>query len=333
MLKIDCHVHLIGHSTASGGYISPRMKRSIQFKYLIRKQGLHRLNDARMQDANYAENLAIDLRTSEIDKCILLALDQTYSAEGDALPEQTWMYIPNDYVRDVAKRYEDCFLYGASVHPFRPDSIEELERVYEDGAKLVKLLPNSQGFDPSDSRIKRYYQKAADLGLPLLFHCGFEHTIPAINQQFGEPNHLIDALEMGVKVIIAHGGTSGRFHRRETFGDTLRLLAKYDNCYADNSAMTNFWRSQYMPALFSPDVLAQKYGVDAGNPTSKFLHGSDYPIPITPFSLMSQVPRDLRKKIRCISNPFDLDLALKRAIGFDDQCFLNTVQFLRINSE
>ena len=328
MIKIDCHAHLIGISPQSGGYASPKMRRSIPFQFLLRKQKLHRLKDPVAQDARYAEMLAREVRASEIDKCVVLAFDQIFNRNGKPDSQQTYLYIPNEYVRDVAARYGDCFLYGASVHPFRPDALDELERVKANGAKLIKLLPNSQGFDPSDSRITPYYRKAGDLGLPLLFHCGYEHTIPAVNQQYGDPNRLVPALEMGVTIIIAHGGSSGRFHLKETFGDTVRLLQKFDNCYADNSAMTNFWRSQYMLAVFTPGLLERKYGVSSEKITGKFLHGTDYPIPLTPLAFATRLPRAERSRMKQISNFFDLDLAIKRAVGFNDQCFLNGARLL-----
>jgi uncharacterized protein len=326
--KIDCHAHLIGISPQSGGYASPEMRRSIPFQFLLRKQGLHTVKDPVARDARYAEVLAAAVRASEIDKCVVLAFDQIFNRDGAPETEQTYLYIPNEYVRDVTSQYADCFLYGASVHPYRLDAVEELERVKADGARLVKLLPNSQGFDPSDSRIYRYYKKAAGLNLPLLFHCGYEHTIPAMNQQYGDPNRLVPALEMGVKVIIAHGGSSGRFHLKETFGDTVRLLQKYENCYADNSAMTNFWRSQYMLAVFTPGLLERKYGVSSEKIARKFLHGTDYPIPLTPFAFNARIPRAQRKRMKQISNFFDLDLAIKRAVGFNEQCFVNGAQLL-----
>lgn len=328
MKKIDCHVHLIGISPESGGYASGRMRRSVPFQYLLRKQGLHKLKDPVLQDAKYAENLAAQIRASEIDQCVLLAFDQIYSRAGAPLSEASYLYIPNDYVRKVAAQYADCFLYGASVHPYRPDGLETLEKVRSEGARLIKLLPNSQGFDPADPRLKRYYRKAADLGLPLLFHCGYEHTIPAIDQQYGFPERLLPALEEGVTVVIAHGGSSGRFHLKETFGDTLRLLDKYDNCYADNSAMTNFWRSGYMLSLFNDTHIHEKFGVCAGNIQQKFLHGSDYPIPITPLAFWGRISKAHRQKIGQLSNCFDLDLAIKRAVGFTDQCFVNAEKII-----
>ncbi len=326
--KIDCHAHLIGISPRSGGYASPKMRRSIPFQFLLRKQGLHKLKDPVAQDARYAEILADTVRTSEIDKCVVLAFDQIFNRDGAPEAKQTYLYIPNEYVRDVTSQYADCFLYGASVHPYRRDCLDELEKVRAEGARLVKLLPNSQGVDPSDSRITPYYRKAIDLGLPLLFHCGYEHTIPAVNQQYGDPNRLVPALEMGVTIIIAHGGSSGRFHLKETFGDTVRLLQKYDNCYADNSAMTNFWRSQYMLAVFTPGLLERKYGVSSEKIARKFLHGTDYPIPLTPFAFATRLPRPERSRMKQISNFFDLDLAIKRAVGFNEQCFVNGAQLL-----
>lgn len=84
------------------------------------------------------------------------------------------MYVPNDYVFDLVKEHPNNFLPSCSVHPYRKDAIEELERCHAAGARLIKWLPNSMGIDPSSDLCEPYYRKVAELGMIILSHCGEE---------------------------------------------------------------------------------------------------------------------------------------------------------------
>lgn len=329
-MKIDIHAHLLGHGPKSGGYISSQMRRSVAYKILLRRLGLHKIRNTDKQDEAYVLVLKELIEQSALDKSVVLAFDKAYSSNGIENTHLTNLYIPNDYAKSVCDKYSATFLFGASVNPLRKDALEELNKVKEQGAVLVKLLPNSQGFDPADKKLIAYYKQAASLNLPLLFHCGYEHTIPVINQDYGHPSRLEQALDLGVDIIIAHGGTSGLFHLNETFGHTLELLKKYPNCYFDNSAMTNVWRSKYLIWLLNPPTLRRKFGVELPNPFSKCLYGSDYPIPTTPSAFAGQLTIKQLWALKKIKNPLDLDIQLKKQIGVPDNCFENTSRLLQI---
>jgi len=66
--------------------------------------------------------------------------------------KKTGVYVPNDYVLSVAEEFPHVFLPVVSVHPYREDAIEELERCYERGSRMVKWLPNAMGIDPSNGQ-------------------------------------------------------------------------------------------------------------------------------------------------------------------------------------
>lgn len=331
-MKIDCHVHLIGLSGLAGGYASKRMQRSISFRYLFRRMGFHRIADPVKRDEAYVDGLATMVRDSELDRCVLLAFDEIYGSDGEAKCDKTYLYIPNDYVRSIRDGHPGEFLYGASVHPYRPDALDELSRVKEDGAFLNKLLPNSQGFDPADPVLKPYWRRSAEIGLPVLIHCGYEHTLPAVDQTYGDPLRLEPALDEGATVIVAHGGTSGRFHFRETFGDTLSLMVRYGNLWADDSAMANAWRSKYLFELLDPSKLEKKYGVSMERPLDRFIHGSDYPVPITPWAFTGKIDGGPRREAAKLTNPLQMDIALKRAAGVPDECLTRAADIFGITT-
>lgn len=330
-MKIDCHVHLSAVAAAEHGYASKRMRRSLAFLYVMRKLGLHRIADPHARDAAYVDHIAQLVADSELDRAVILSLDRVYDPSGHPLDNRTHLYVSNDYVRDQAAKYPDRFLYGASVHPYRADAIDELVRVAEDGAALIKLLPNSQGFDPADPRLEGYYRTCADLGMPLLVHVGFEHTLPPIDQRLGEPTRLERALGAGVNVIAAHCGGAGLMHRRETFVGFVSLANRYPNLWGDTAALTNFWRVKYLWYLLDPKLCERKIGTRLEEPTKRLLHGSDFPIPITSWSFKGKFDKDIYNDVSTYKrNALQFDIELKRRAGLEDEVLTRGTKIFRL---
>ncbi len=332
-MKIDCHTHLIGASPESGAYLSPHMERSFSYRFIMWKLGLRGIKDPAKRDRAYVEKLAQWVKESELDRAVVLAFDEVYGRDGTVEPSITHTYTPNDFVSRVCLEYPDLFLFGASVHPYRKDALEELERVAALGAVLVKLLPNSHGFDPGLRQLVPYYRKASELGIPLLIHGGYEHTIPAIDQSFGFPERLRTALDEGTTVIVAHAGTAGRAHPHETLGQFLKLLVEYPNCFGDNSALTNLWRTQYLKQLLNPERLYRKYKVELEDPFSRLIQGSDFPIPTTPIAFRTRLSAADRRLVRKTKNPFQQDIIIKRLVGVPDACLVRAHDELGIGRQ
>ncbi len=326
-MKIDCHVHLVGASDESGCYLSKKMRRSFSYNFILWQFGLAKVKDPAMQERLYIDRLASQVRTSEVDRAVLLAFDKTYSRSGEVEESLTHTYVPNDFVLATRDANPDVFMACASVHPYRHDALEALSRVRERGAVMVKLLPNSQGFDPSDPQILPYFKKMRDLGLVLLMHAGYEHTIPAIDQTYGFPEKLRPVLDEGLQVVIAHMGTSGLTHWHETFKETLKLLRDYPNCFCDTSALTNFWRTSYLFSVLD-EALEHKYGVTLEDPFSRMIHGSDYPIPLTPSVFFFRLTREQRREVRRVKNSIEQDVMLKRYAGVPDACLTRAKEVL-----
>jgi predicted TIM-barrel fold metal-dependent hydrolase len=317
-MKVDCHVHLIGPIRPSGGNLYRRAVEAVSERFLRRTMTLDQTTDPAAFSRAYANRLAELVDESELDRIVLLAFDRVFDEGGEPDQRRTYLHVPNGYAREVCSAHPGRFLLGASVHPHRPDALDALERVADWGAALIKLLPNTQGIDPADPRHAAYYRRLADLGLPLLVHCGYEHTLPVIDQRFGDPRRLRRALDAGVTVIVAHCGAAGRFHVHETFGAFLELLRDYPSCYGDTAALANFWRSRYLFELLAPDRLAARYGVELEDPLGRLVHGSDFPIPCTPFAFVGRTSRADRRAARRLSNPLDRDIALKRSAGLPE---------------
>jgi len=331
-VKIDCHAHMLPFGGRFGGAVTARGYRAIGARILRSRLGLGKIASAEERERRYVDDLAALVRGSELDRAVLLALDAVHGADGEIRLERTALYAPNDCVSRTCALHPDALLFGASVHPRRRDALDELDRVAAQGAVLVKLLPNSQGFDPADPMLRPYFRRLADLRLPLLVHCGYEHTLPAIDQAWGEPSRLEPALDEGALVIVAHAGSAGMFHPRETFGGFLRLLERHPRCWGDTSALANFWRAKYLFALLDPSRLERKYGVRLEDPLSRFVHGSDYPVPVTAFAFVGRTDRAGRARASAHANELQKDVELKRLAGVPDSVLERAAGILRLGN-
>lgn len=264
---IDCHVHLAAlRADNNGCYISPRLLNSPLFRFL---RWTHRLpvEDAARSNQKYVEDLRSELRRSRhIEKAVLLGMDGVYGANGALDEERTEFLVGNDYVLDLARSYPDEFLPGVSINPQRRDALEELERCVAAGAVLVKVLPNSQGFDPEDRRYVPFYRKLAQLKLPLLSHVGYEFTLVGRDQSAGDPDRLRTALDEGVTVIAAHGCSSGLVVCERYVQTFLDLVRRYPNFFSDVSALT-------LPNRFGMLLRLRRYP----ETHNRLLFGTDYP--------------------------------------------------------
>lgn len=83
-------------------------------------------------------------------------------------------YVGNDYVASIVQKYPEQFMGFASVDPWKGKlALQELERSVKDlGLQGLKLHPTTQAFFPNDTRFYPLWQKAAELGIPVLFHSG-----------------------------------------------------------------------------------------------------------------------------------------------------------------
>jgi len=264
---IDCHVHLAALRTKDNGcYISPGLLNSPLFRFLSWKQGLP-IEDAARFNQKYVEDLLAELRRSRyVEQAVLLGMDGVYDTNGILDAEKTEFLVGNDYVLNLAGSYPHEFLPGVSINPQRRDAIEELERCAAAGAVLVKVLPNSQGFDPGDRRYVPFYRKLAQLKLPLLSHVGYEFTLAGQDQSTGDPDRLRTALDEGVTVIAAHGCSSGLVFYERYVPTFLNLVRLYPQFFSDVSALT-------LPNRFGMLLRLRRHP----ETHTRLLFGTDYP--------------------------------------------------------
>lgn len=312
----DIHIHLLGTSEDNGCYVNPEYQRTMVYR--IVELALDTGGDLtpEEQDRQYVESLISMLgESSQHVSGILLSMDGVYDGGGKIDLEQTSFYVPNDYLFEVCRR-SSKMIPGASVSPFRSDALDELDRVAELGAVLIKWIPNSQNIDPSDSRIKPFYRRLSELRLPLLTHCGVEFAVGSINQSYGDPALLEQALENGVEVIVAHCAVDGWDHRGFFFNRFLDMLEEYPNLWGDISALTMLHKSHRLRYLLDhPDLFDRLY------------YGSDFPLqffPATsPLYFLGRLQVESAFEIQEIPNPLVRDLETLKALRVPEKCFSN----------
>lgn len=315
---IDIHTHIFSlDPDHTGCLLSDASQKRLTGRYLRWKNGIRSTDPVEQAEATLQGKwLGLLEETRHVDQIVILAHDAVYDRTGGPLPEKTHFYIPNRYVIDLAKRHPKL-LAGASVHPYRKDAIEELERVVEEGAALIKWLPNTQGFDPMDRKNVPFLRKLVERQIPLLCHTGPEFALKPLDQSVGDPSRLLLALEEGVTVIAAHGGGFGWLPGMG-FKKFVEMLLRFPNLYTDLSALTLPPRSRYLTALLDrPEV------------HSKLVQGSDYPLPISPWAFFHRIPFDEMRSLSRIKSPFDRDLLIKRALGFPQPVFERAAGLIR----
>ncbi|WP_455377281.1 amidohydrolase family protein [Petrachloros mirabilis] len=305
---IDCHVHLAALPDGDNGcYISPKMLKSPLFRFLLWKQELSPAHP-REANARYLEHLVTELRASKhVQKAVLLGMDGFYDQTGLLNRQHTDFMIGNDYVLQTAKAHPDLFLAGPSINPQREDAVDEVHRVADAGAVLVKVLPNAQHFNPADRKYIPFYRALAERKLPFLSHVGFEFSLIGKDQSVGDPDRLRTALDEGVTVIAAHACSYGLM-LYEKFIPTLHEFTKrYPNFYGDISALT-------LPNRFRMLLHLRKHP----ELQDRLLFGTDYPLSVFHVAAWGRVgPGKMWNMIRT-KNRFDRQVEVCRGlkVGF-----------------
>ena len=327
---LDYHTHVAGIGTGgTGNFVHPHMSswlhpiKRLTFSVYLSASGISNIENADREALLRLTDL-IDNDTSD-GKHLLLPFDKNYNTDGTANLQKTQFYVPNEYVFAAAEEFPDKFIPGISVHPYRADAVDELERWAARKARVVKWLPNAMGIDPSDPRCDAFYEKMRQLDLILLAHAGREEAVDAEeDQRLGNPLLLRRALDRGVKVIIAHCAGLGLSEDLDSpargmipnFDLFMRLMGekKYEGLlFADISAVTQ--HNRLGPALAAL--------LERSDLHHRLVNGSDYPLPainivIRTKSLLeagyiTQIEREQLNEIYHF-NPLLFDFVLKRTI-------------------
>ena len=154
-----------GFCCESGNYIPEKEERTLKVmtvgRVMLKASGCRSEETA---DKDFVDMLS---RLSHAKHC-LLAFDKHYTKDGTVDEEKTHIYTSNEWVLRVADMYPNSFIPSCSVHPYRKDALDELERANKHGVKLIKWLPNSMGIDGLDPVCEPFYKKVAEYGMVIL---------------------------------------------------------------------------------------------------------------------------------------------------------------------
>lgn len=301
---IDAHAHLAAlDDGANGCFVSRKLLRSPLLKFLAWK---HRFDFSKPRETNakYIADLLAELRASRrVSKAVLLAMDGVYDAAGRRDDRDTHFVVGNDYVLSTARAHPEL-LAGVSINPQRRDAVDELHRCADAGAVLVKVLPNSQRFDPGDKRHVPFYRALAERKLPLLSHVGFEMALIGVDQSVGEPTRLRVPLDEGVTVIAAHACSFGLVFNQRYVPDMSALVERYPRFFTDVSAttlphrMSILWRLRREPQI-----------------QERLIFGTDYPLSVFHCACWGRVGLATLRQLVRTKNRFDRQVLVCEHLG------------------
>ncbi len=301
---IDCHVHLAAlDDGANGCFVSRKLLRSPLLKFLFWKHGFD-VRDPRRTNEKYVHDLVGELRASKhVDQAVLLGMDGVYDPAGRRDDNATHFLVANDYVLRTAREHPEL-LAGVSVNPQRRDAVDEVHRCADAGAVLVKVLPNSQRFNPGEARYVPFYRALAARRLPLLSHVGYEMALIGHDQSVGEPLRLRVPLDEGVTVIAAHACSFGFMVYEKYLPAMAELVARYPNFYSDISAttlpnrMSMLWRLRRHPQI-----------------QERLLFGTDYPLSVFHCACWGRVGLRALRELIATKNRFDRQVRVCEHLG------------------
>lgn len=164
--------------------------------------------------------------------------------------------VINDWAKEQNR---DGLISVGSVHPYAENVLDEIERIKSLGLKGVKIHHDYQGVFIFDEKCMAVYKRCEELGLPIVFHMGYDPISPYIHRAM--PYDLIEISEKFPKLRIV-GAHMGGMNAWES---VLHYIAGIKNIYLDVSFVAPYIDKALCNAII------KKHGAD------RILFGSDLP--------------------------------------------------------
>jgi predicted TIM-barrel fold metal-dependent hydrolase len=240
-----------------------------------------------------------------LDKTVLFGVDARVDDKGRELHRDLTVCATNEDVLTLYQKHSDVIVPFFSINPMRPDALDLIDKYSELGFKGAKFLQNYWGVDTREERYRPYFEKLREKGLPLIVHIGSESSIHSYKEC--EKIEMLDQpLDAGVNVIAAHMGLSydtlyiwqalsknPKYFNKEYFM-LVEMLQKYDNLYADISALLTPVRAKVLRHLSEQNEVHEK-----------LLFGTDYPVPFSTVLNSYDLPYRKRFGLSKEANSFD----------------------------
>lgn len=188
-----------------------------------------------------------NMKKENVDKSVILPVATKPSQQKSI----------NNWASEICDN--EIISFGA-LHPFAEDILDEAVRIKNLGLYGIKFHCEYQMFYPDDKKMYPVYQKIAELGLPVIFHGGWDPLSTDII--YGTPERFANAVKdnPNLTFIIAHLGGM------KMWDDVKKYLAgKYSNLYLDTSCLSRY---------ISNDTL---FDIINMHTPDKILFGSDSP--------------------------------------------------------
>jgi predicted TIM-barrel fold metal-dependent hydrolase len=169
------------------------------------------------------ETFLLELDCAGLEKAVVVPMDAT-TARNETV-------YTNWQIAELCAM-SPRFIGFASVDPHNPDAARQLEAAVRDlNLRGLKLAPALQQFHADDRMAYPVYEKARDLGIPVLFHAGMSWE-PGSRLQYGHPMRFenVAADFPGPRIVLAHLAWPWVV-------DAVALALKYPNVYLDTSAL------------------------------------------------------------------------------------------------
>ena len=162
----------------------------------------------------------------------------------------------NNWAKEV---YTGSIISFGTVHPLADDALDELDRIKSLGLKGIKLHNDYQGVFIFDEHCHRIYKRCEELGLPIVFHMGYDPVSPMIHRAM--PYDLIEICGRYPKLSVIGAHMGGNY----AWEAVLKYIAGIPNLWFD----TAFVAKDIDPRLF--EAIVKKHGTD------RILFASDLP--------------------------------------------------------
>jgi predicted TIM-barrel fold metal-dependent hydrolase len=172
----------------------------------------------------------------------------------------------NEWTCQVARQHPQLIPFiGLDPSMSAEDLVAEIDRRRDEGAHGIKLHPPNQRFFPADRRLWPAYERAQELGLPIIFHSGALDYLPDTGK-YGQPKGYADVLAQfpRLTVVMAHLALG-------KFAACAGLAQAHANVFFDCCFIIN--GTDKPPAISDSDAVAafRQIGCD------RIMFGSDYP--------------------------------------------------------
>ncbi len=169
--------------------------------------------------------------------------------------------VAEDALRTIVERSEGRAFLARAIDPLRPGAAAEVESARREGVSAIWMDPATQGFNPTDTRAMRVFDRAEANQLPVLL--GWSGPQPSSARlEFARPFLLDEVARAFPRLSLVIGGFGAPFAQ-----ETLALLAKHDRVYTHTGGVAaRPWE------LLHCLQLARDLGVD-----SRILFASGFP--------------------------------------------------------